>query len=278
MRFRLVAVPLILLAGCDHITTHLPTADPEVEPAPLGTRFDPATAGTLTGTVHWTGDRPKVSPVRGPQWTERTNPNAPRITPAGTLADAVVYLQGVDPAAAAPWPHPPVAVEADDDGITVRPGGRVGFVPVGGEVAFRATDDSLAGVRARGAAFFTLMLPDRTSARRRLDRPGRVELTSPANVYWAVADLFVCRHPYYTRTDDQGRFRFDRVPPGRYEVVCWVPNWEVVATERDPETGAVFRAKYGRPAEVITPVHLDPQGTTVTRIDVSVSAFTPPHG
>jgi hypothetical protein len=281
MTSRLVGFVAIALAtGCDDLRVQLPTRPAGGEQAATSSRFDPATSGVVTGSVTWVGNRPAVPPLRvcritpaEPRWFDVPNPNAPRITPAGGLAGAVIFLRGIDPAAAAPWPHPPVTVEADDTRITVHPFGRSGFTPVGSEVEFRSASDSLLGVRAREAAFFTLMLPDRTSARRRLDRPGRVALTSPAYLYWQVADLYVCEHPYYAHTDDRGRFRFEHVPPGEYEAVCRQPGWEVVATERDPETGAVFRSAYAPAAEVGVKVHVAPNGTSDVRIDVSESSF-----
>lgn len=281
MTIRLVAVTVVVaVAGCDDLQVDLPTPLPAGDPVAIGSRYDPAAAGSIFGSVAWVGDRADAPPIRiyrhatgKPVWHDVPNPNAPRITPEGRLIGVVVYLRGVDPETAAPWPHPPVAVEADDDRITATPGGRVGFVRAGDEVEFRSASDSLLGVRAREAAFFTHMLPDHTTARHRLDRPGRVELTSPANVYWAVADLFVCEHPYFTRTDDHGRFHFGHVPPGIYEAVCWVPGWEIASTERDPETGAVFRAKYAPPAEVGACVRVTTGAASDVRINMSVDSF-----
>jgi hypothetical protein len=269
-------------AGCDDLRVQLPTREPPGPAVAIGSRFDPATSGMVTGTVNWVGTRPTAPLLRvsrlsvtGSVWYDVPNPNAPRIAPDGGIGGAVVFLRGLDPTASAPWPHLPVAVQADEKAITVHPGGRVGFVPVGGEVEFRSASDDVLGVRARGAAFFTAMLPDRGTGRRSFATVGRVELTSPANVYWAVADLFVCDHPFYTRTDDRGQFRFVQVPPGNYEVVAWIPGWEMVATERDPESGAVFRARYAPPAEVRVPVRVTPRGEADTRISVSPNSFPP---
>jgi hypothetical protein len=285
MTSRLLGFAVVALAaGCDDLHVQLPTPEAGTAPVTMGTRFDPATVGVVRGSVTWVGDRPTVPPLRvcritatGPQWLAVPNPNAPRITPAGGLAGAVVFLRGIDPAAAAPWPHPPVTVEADDTRISIHPFGRTGFTPVGSEVEFRSASDSLLGVRAREAAFFTLMLPERTSVRRRLDRAGRVELTSPAYLYWQVADLFVCDHPYYAHTDDHGRFRFENVPAGEYRVVCWLPHWETDSTERDPETGADFRAKYHDSGEESVPVRSQPGRVSDVGISVSLASFIPPE-
>ena len=35
------------------------------------------------------------------------------------------------------------------------------------------------------------------------------------------AYISVFDHPYFTVTDDTGRYQIDNVPPGKYEVVAW---------------------------------------------------------
>jgi hypothetical protein len=84
---------------------------------------------------------------------------------------------------------------------------------------------------------------------RPLDRPGLVELTSGAGYPWMRAYLFVAEHPYYTRTDAAGRFVLKWVPPGRYEVVCWMPSWIEERHDREPETGIVSRVYFRAPVE-----------------------------
>ncbi|MBY0457653.1 MAG: carboxypeptidase-like regulatory domain-containing protein, partial [Gemmataceae bacterium] len=46
-----------------------------------------------------------------------------------------------------------------------------------------------------------------------------------------------------------GRFTFDQVPAGRYELVVWHPNWATTGHERNPETGLVQRVSYAPPLE-----------------------------
>jgi hypothetical protein len=63
------------------------------------------------------------------------------------------------------------------------------------------------------------------------------------------AFLFVDDHPYYARTDREGRFELTQVPPGCYEVACWLPNWREARHERDPETGMISRWYFEPPLE-----------------------------
>ena len=38
---------------------------------------------------------------------------------------------------------------------------------------------------------------------------------------WMKAYVSVFDHPYFSVTDDTGRYQIDNVPPGKYEVVAW---------------------------------------------------------
>jgi hypothetical protein len=227
-------------------------------------RFNPATAGTIRGRVSWQGDVPQVPrfeerlnlpPDTPPQpRVVRENPNAPVVDPkTGGVAHAVVFLRGVDPRLARPWDHPLVCVEQRDKRLHVVQGktiGRVGFVRTGEAVEMVSRETVFHVLHASGAAYFTLTFPDAEQPLRRpFRKKGLVELSSAAGYYWMRAYLFVDDHPYYTQTDEQGRFVLEQVPPGKYEVVCWLPNWKKERHERDPESGLITRLFLGPPAE-----------------------------
>ena len=70
-----------------------------------------------------------------------------------------------------------------------------------------------------------------------------VELTSGAGHYWMRAYLMVAEHPYYALTNADGRFVLPQVPPGRYEIVCWLPILPAGGHEsllRDPTIGVQY--------------------------------------
>jgi hypothetical protein len=202
------------------------------------------------------------------------NPNVPRIALSSRgVRHAVVSLSGVDPRRSRPWDLPPVRVEQSGKQFHVRQGrtnSRVGFVRRGAVVEMLSRDADFYSLHAGGAAFFTLAFPDPDQpCRRRLDHKGLVELSSGAGHYWMRAYLFVDDHPYYARTDARGRFTLDRVPPGRYRLTCWLPDWHALRHERDPETGMVTRMTFAPPVrrdQQVTvrtganpPVHFDVQ-------------------
>jgi hypothetical protein len=256
-----------------------------VQLAATATRFDSATAGTIAGCVTWTGALPVIplfevrafipSGQPGQPRLQRENPNAPRIDPSTRgVVGAVVFLRGVAAEKARPWDHPPVRIEQRDRLLHVLQGGAdacVGFVRRGDEVEMVSRDEQFHSLHADGAAFFTLTFPDKDWPRkRRLPSPGVVELSSAAGYYWMRAYLFVGEHSYYTRTDAQGRFQLDGVPPGRYEIVCWHPSWVERSHDRDPETSLVNRLFFRPPVEQRRQIEVGPRASA--RADFTLAA------
>lgn len=270
---RLLVVALsTVAAGCE-FEPPFPTLEPDAPPpaAVTASAFDPADTGRITGRVTWTGPPPFAPafvygvPEPAGNFNIRLvpNPNAPQIDPKSqAVGGAVVFLRGVNPARARPWDHPPARVEMTDRHVRVRQGtggpGRVAFVRRGDIVPMVSVESAYHVLRGRGAEFFSYTFPEPNQERsRRFDRVGRVELTSGAGYYWAVADLFVDDHPYYTVSGPDGRFTLEQVPTGPVEVVAWLPNWNVAKQERDPESGMLYRQTYAPPLETARKVVVD---------------------
>jgi hypothetical protein len=273
---------VLFVFGCAEEQTDETQADSES--SELQTRFDPSTAGTIRGEVLWEG--PVPSPARleifpipaGSPRLVRENPNAPVVDGHSKgVGKAVVFLRGVDPDKARPWDHSPVRVEQQDRRLIVRQGQaevRAAFVRRGEEIEMVSRDHSFYSLRARGSAFFTFTFPDPEKPRRRtLDKKGLVELGSGAGHYWMRGYLFVDDHPYYARTDAQGRFELTQVPPGRYQVVCWLPNWNVRRKNLAPETALVDSVIYAEPWEQEEEVVLEPGGEGRVQFTVRESDF-----
>jgi hypothetical protein len=128
----------------------------------------------------------------------------------------------------------------------------------------------------RGPTFFGVALPDpEQPLSRRLGANGLVELSSGAGYYWMRAYLFVDDHPYYARTDAHGQFVFERVPPGRYELVCWLPSWHEARHERDPDTCLISRLIFQPPAEQVRAVEVGERESGTIKFVVSEKDFAP---
>jgi hypothetical protein len=275
---------LALLTGCDE---NAPPPEPSPPARPdVGRRFDPRTTGSIVGRVVWRGPRPEVPPFRSiedpltdqlppPPVREWPNPNAPVIGPDGGVLTAVVFLRGVDPTRAKPWHHPPVSVDLAAHHFSVLQGdtrSTVGFVRAGDAVEFVSRQAVLHSVQARGAAFFSLTLPDPARPRlRTCATPGVVELASGAGFFWMRAYLLIEHHPYLSRTAEQGRFQLDDVPEGSYDLVAWHPSWRVVRQERNPDSFRVQQVRFAGPIEVTRRVRVEPGKTT--RLDLDLPAL-----
>ena len=219
-------------------------------PTELEAAFDPARCGTVRGTIVWNGDAPVVPPIQliqvsNPPGGQKTapNPNAPQVT-NHRFANAIVYLTEVDPARSRAWTLPRVTVEVRTTDLTIRQGlqsGRRGIVRRGQSVELLSKETlevplPFHSIRARGAAFFTQMLPVQDKpVTRLLSDFGIVELTSGSGYYWLRGYLLAIDVPYAIVTGPAGAFEFSQVPDGSYEMVCWIPNWHVKNVELDPE-------------------------------------------
>jgi hypothetical protein len=262
------------LSGCDSAR---PAAPPAPEPpAELAISFDPDACGTITGQVLWDGPLPQVPSyqgfltprpegVAGPKHTW-LNPHTPQIGSEGEVANAVVFLEGIDLRRSRPWDHPPVRLELRDYQLHVLQGDRessYGFVRRGTEIEMVSRQAHFFhSIQARGAAFFMAPFPDPDQVqRRRLGRRGVVDLGSGSGCFWIASHLFVDDHPYYARTDSQGRFTLAQVPAGHYRLVCWLPDWHPKVRELDADTWAVASIQYQPPLTISRDVTIAPDET-----------------
>jgi hypothetical protein len=282
----LALVSVAALSGCDDSAA--PPQPPMETVVEIGRDFDAATAGTIRGQVIWQGAVPEVPGYHAPisPGAENAgqprrfwpNPNVPRIDSASKgVAGAVVFLRGIDPRRARPWDHPPVRVELRDYQIHVCQGdheGRSGFVRRGDAITMVSRQQLFHSLRVRGAAFFARAFADADQpCRQRLLRRGIVELTSGCGYFWMRGWLFVDDHPYYTHSDAQGRFSLPQTPPGRYELVCWLPDWHEASRELDAETALICRLTFRPPVEVVQPVQLAPGQTQTVTIQLDAKRF-----
>lgn len=267
-RINLLPFILMVSAGCKD-STAIGSADAPTPVSTASTKFTATTCGTISGRVRWAGPIPSVPPIeidRANQVTgkvehlRRPNPHTPTIDPSTNgVAGLVVFLRGIDPELARPWDHQPVTVDMHDEWPMIRQGdaapGLIGFVHKSESVTFNSKQAMPHVVRARGAGFFTLTLPEPEKPRRRsFNEIGHVELSSANGQIAMRGHLFVDDHPYYALTDHEGKFQLPKVPAGTYDLVCWRPDWRIERRERDPETLVFVRLFFLPPKEVSVPI------------------------
>jgi hypothetical protein len=273
-------VSFLFLLGCDdNQSAH----EAPIAAARVSVLFDASATATITGKVTWNGEVPIVDPFVAPvsadtEWLRWPNPNAPVVDSRSKgVGNAVVFLRDVDPEKAKPWDLAPVCVEQRDYQLHIVQGGMdgsLGFVRRGDAVEIVSRQNAFHSLRAGGAAFFTLAFPDPDDPlSRRLNENGVVELSSAAEYFWMRAYLFVDEHPYYCRTDAEGRFKLEQVPAGNYELVCWLPNWHEHSHDRDPETTRFSRWYFAAPLEMTQPVSVRSGVTCNIGYSVSAGAF-----
>lgn len=278
---------LAVAGGCGRANSQpkIPSALPL---APLANNFDPVVSGIIRGQVIWQGEIPNIrpflvraNPTGGSALAQRQiqpNPNAPVIHLQNHgVGNAVIFFRGVDSTKAKPWNRPPVRVEQRDLHLHIHQGDSdspFGFVRRGDPIQMISCDSYFHSLHVGGASFFTLAFPDPNQPLSRpLTERGVVELTSAAGYFWMRSYLFVDDHPYYTRTDSEGRFTLDQVPPGKYEVVCWMPSWLEDRHERDPESGLITRLFFRQAVTLVQKVELERQDLKEIRFTVSMQDF-----
>ena len=170
-------------------------------------------------------------------------------------------------------------VELRDDQIHVCQGdhdGRSGFVRRGDAITMVSRQNNFQSLQVRGPAFFARSFPDpHQSCTRRLDRAGLVELMSGCGYFWMHGRLFVDEHPYYTHTDREGHFTLPQVPPGEYQLVCWLPDWHEESRELDAETALICRLTFRPPVEIVQAIQLASRQTQSLAIQVPAQRFGP---
>ena len=170
---------------------------------------------------------PRTIPVASDPACVAQHPNGLTVSDVRTadarLADAFVYIAaGLEDRVFA-VPARPVTV--DQVGCLFVP--RVVGVQAGQPIEFRTEDDTLHNVHGepRVSPRWNFGLAARGAARTLTLAGPEVMVPVRCDVHpWMRLDVGVLPHPYFAVTGDDGSFRFDDVPPGRYTVAAWHPT------------------------------------------------------
>jgi polysaccharide lyase family 4-like protein len=192
--------------------------------------------GTITGTVKWSGPEPrgldvpvnKDPEICDPESHKRINLERMVIGPDGGVANTIIYLKNISHGKEMNLPVPRRSL--DQKHCRYEP--HILLVPQNAELAMKSSDAVLHTVRMDGAASFNLpfQFTDRVTTRN-MNTPGLVNLRCNGGHVWMNAEMMVVPHPYYSVSDQNGRFELTDVPPGNYEVVAWHEGWQVLGRE-----------------------------------------------
>jgi plastocyanin len=189
---------------------------------------DPATAGSVTGKVTFTGDRPAIERLRmasDPACVQGDGPNpqsdAVLIGENGGLQNVFVHVKsGLDPAYGFPTPTEPVVL--DQQGCRYTP--RVLGVQTGQPIDIVNSDATFHNVHAlpKTNEEFNHGQQTKGERTRRFFTQPEVMVRFKCDVHsWMAAWFGVLSHPFFAVTGADGTFRLAGVPPGTYVVEAW---------------------------------------------------------
>ena len=193
-------------------------------------------AGTITGTVKWSGTLPrsltfpvtKDAAVCDPDSHKRVDLERLLVGPDGGVANTVVFLRDVARGKAMDIPRARQFLNQK----LCRYEPHILLVPQDTDLGMKSSDAVLHTVHMDGAASYNLPFPFTNQVvSRRMKTTGIVNLKCNGGHVWMNAAIMVVSHPYYTVTDENGKFKLTDVPPGQYQIVAWHEGWNVTRQE-----------------------------------------------
>ena len=241
----LVAPTLVaaLAAGCGGEAGDQAEAGAETAAA-IEHPVDEATAGSMRGTVRFTGTPAANEPI---DMTEEPSCAQEHAMPPtrqsvvvggeGGLASVFVYVkEGLDPSLRFPAGE---GQELDQDGCIYIP--HVLALSTGEQLTVRNSDDVLHNVNAtptenRG---FNRSQPQEGMTFQTSFPTSEVMIPVRCDVHgWMEAYIGVTSHPYHAVTAEDGAFTLERLPPGTYTVEAWHERYGAATqTVEVPQSG-----------------------------------------
>jgi plastocyanin len=209
--------------------------------APSYREIDVLAPGVIEGVVRWDGPR-AADPVEVTAQVRACGRSQPspvlRVGRGGELADAVVWIDGIEEGRAIPAAASSFVPVVDQTRCRYTP--HVLAVLRGTDVDFRNSDGVLHNVHAfwtdgggdgQGDEWFNVGQPIAGMVTRKaVERSGVARIVCDAGHTWMSSWLHAFEHPYFAVTDARGAFRIEGVPPGRHPVKVWHESPVIVAT------------------------------------------------
>jgi hypothetical protein len=225
--------------------------------------------GTIKGTVKWQGALPhlisseinKDQQICDPLGQKHRDLERLLVAPNGGVANTVVFLRNVTQGKAMDLPVQRRSLNQK----SCRYEPHILLVPQQANLTVRSSDALLHTVHMSGSADYNLpFTSEGQEISRPMNREGVVSLRCNAGHVWMNGEMIVAPHPYYTVTDQEGRFELTDVPPGDYEIVAWHEGWRVVGDSAVYDILTQIRVKRPVFADPVTwnkHVNVAPHGT-----------------
>jgi plastocyanin len=218
-----VSLIILTAAACGGSDGPAESAMPAADAPPA---FDPATAGSVMGTITLEGTAPAAETIRmnsDPACAELATDTETEyyvVGDSGGLGNVFVYVKEGLEGRNFPVPDEPAMI--DQQGCRYTP--HVFGMRVGQTLNIRNSDDTLHNIHATPAANaeFNMGQPiqgmefDRTFEEAEVMVPFKCDVHSWMNAYVGVLD-----HPYFAVTGNDGSFDISELPPGDYVVEAW---------------------------------------------------------
>lgn len=216
----LLSAALLLLAGCGGSSQNAPVASASLPEA----HVDPATAGTISGKVAFTGPAPVM-----PAIDMSSNPNCERehkhpekaevvvVNSNKTLRNVFIWIK--DGLPASHWTPPAEAAKLDQRGCVYEP--HVLGIMEGQQLEILNDDPINHDVHAESHINPPWNESQAPRAEHKFKTFNSEEVLFPVtcNVHpWMRSYIGVSPHPFFAVTGDDGSFTLKGVPPGTYTV------------------------------------------------------------
>jgi len=215
-----------VLGACSKTAKEEPKAS-NAAPAVTYFHVDPATAGTVAGTIRFTGRKPRPKPIdmsSDPACAEEHHGKVfdepVVVNQNGTLAEVFVYIKsGLE---GKNFEAPTAEVNLDQHGCWFVP--RVLGVQVGQPLRIANSDPVTHNIHpmpGNNREWNHSQGAGEPPITRRFPRP-EVMIPVKCNIHsWMHAYIGVVANPYFAVSGDKGTFEMGNVPPGEYTVEAW---------------------------------------------------------
>ena len=220
----LLLLTVLAITGCKHEAA--PKSAETVQSSPAAPAVDPATAGTITGVVHFDGKAPARVPIdmsMDPACAFSKDPNLSEqfVITGGKLANVFVYVKsGITPSQA-PAGAPPVVL--DQKGCRYLP--HVVAVQQGGSVQFRNSDPTMHNIHTMPSTVGNegvdiSQAPMGQAQTHQFKSPETMLPVRCNNHPWMNAFVNVAPNPYFAVSGADGSFTIQGLPPGNYTLAA----------------------------------------------------------
>ena len=220
-----VASLALLMGSCGKSEDESAKKSPEASAA--ATPIDPATVGSIAGTVKLDGPAPKAKAINmaadaicaGAHATPATDPEVV-VGTGGSLANVIVYVK--DGLGNRTFSTPSAPVELNQQGCMYNP--HIVAMMAGQTVDVKNSDKTTHNIHP---------IPRNNKEWNKSQPPGaadlqevfaREEITIPVkcNVHpWMKSYIAVFKHPFFAVTSPDGSFSIKGLPPGTYTIEAW---------------------------------------------------------